>query len=119
MRKAAGIGGVFFRAKDPEALAAWYETHLGINKPPKDAKAVPWVAEGGVTVFAPFSEETDYFPADRQFMLNFRVRDLDALIVYFRDLGIEVTHEDTMTGVGRFARIHDPEGNLVELWQPE
>ncbi|MES0881283.1 VOC family protein [Roseibium sp. SCP14] len=119
MQRAVGIGGVFFRAKDPEALGQWYETHLGINKAPKDMEAAPWVSEGGVTVFAPFSETTDYFPEDRQFMLNFRVADLEALVAYFKDLGVEVTREETMDGIGRFARIHDPEGNPIELWQPE
>lgn len=119
MQKAVGIGGVFFRAKDPDALGAWYETHLGISKAPKDMEAAPWISEGGVTVFAPFSDTTDYFPEDRQFMLNFRVADLDALLVSLRGAGIEVTREETMEGIGRFARIHDPEGNPIELWQPE
>jgi predicted enzyme related to lactoylglutathione lyase len=119
VQKAIGIGGVFFRAKDPETLGEWYETHLGINKAPKDMEATPWISESGVTVFAPFSETTDYFPEDRQFMLNFRVADLDALLDHLREAGVEVTREETMEGIGRFARIHDPEGNPIELWQPE
>ncbi|MCV0428630.1 MAG: VOC family protein [Roseibium sp.] len=119
MRNVVGIGGVFFRSKNPEALAEWYETHLGINRAPKDMEAEPWTCDGGVTVFAPFSESTDYFPDDRQFMLNFRVRDLDSLLAHFRSVGVDVSREEEMEGLGRFARIHDPEGNPIELWQPE
>ncbi|WP_299483259.1 VOC family protein [uncultured Roseibium sp.] len=119
MRSVVGVGGVFFRAKDPEALSLWYETHLGINRVPKDMEQAPWVSEGGVTVFAPFAEDTDYFPNDRQFMLNFRVADLDAVLSYLREQDITVSREETMDGIGRFARIHDPEGNPVELWEPE
>ena len=118
MEKAEGIGGLFFRARDPDALAAWYETHLGVSKVPTDTETMPWLSTGGVTVFAPFAQDTDYFPKDRAFMLNFRVRDLDAMLTQLRAADIAVTHEQTMDGIGRFARIHDPEGNPVELWQP-
>ena len=118
MEKVAGVGGLFFRAKDPAALAAWYETHLGINPAPTDMEMVPWVGTGGVTVFAPFAADTDYFEADRGFMVNFRVNDLDAMLAQLRGADIAISHEQTMDGVGRFARIHDPEGNPVELWEP-
>ena len=114
-----GIGGVFFRARDPQALAAWYETYLGINPAPTDMDTKPWVQAAGPTVFAPFAADTDYFAADRQFMLNFRVSDLDALLDAIRAAGIEVSHEQEMEGLGRFARIHDPEGNPIELWEPQ
>lgn len=119
MKNVVGIGGVFFRAKDPEALAAWYEDNLGINKAPKDMVAEPWQTEAGVTVFAPFSEETDYFSKDHRFMLNFRVKELAALLEHFRQIGVEVTNETYHEGLGTFAHIHDPEGNPIELWQPE
>ena len=118
MEKVVGIGGVFFRAKDPEALAQWYQTHLGINLAPTNMDMQAWVSEEGVTVFAPFAEDTDYFPPDRTFMLNFRVRDLDAMLAQLRSGGIEITREEAMDGIGRFARIHDPDGNPVELWEP-
>ncbi len=114
-----GIGGIFFRARDPAALAQWYETHLGVAQVPPDAAGTPWMTEAGVTVFAPFAAETDYFPADRAFMVNFRVRDLDALLADLRAAGIAVSGEQALEGIGRFARIHDPEGNPVELWEPE
>jgi predicted enzyme related to lactoylglutathione lyase len=112
MAKAVGIGGVFFRAADIEALAKWYETHLG----------VPgfWQQEAGMTVFAPFKQTTDYFPADKQWMINFRVDDLDALIASLKSAGIavETRAEWDTPETGRFARIADPEGNQIELWQP-
>jgi len=118
MAQALGVGGVFFRAKDPAALAAWYETHLGINPAPTSAEAMPWITDAGVTVFSPFAEDTDYFPADRTFMLNFRVADLDAAIADLTAASVACGDVVEMAGVGRFSRIHDPEGNPIELWQP-
>ena len=78
----------------------------------------PWMTEAGVTVFSPFAADTDYFSTDKTFMLNFRVADLDAMISQLKAAGIEVSHESRMDGIGRFARIHDPEGNVIELWEP-
>lgn len=119
MEKVHGIGGVFFRARDPEALAAWYEAHLGIPKAPTDMETQPWVSSEGVTVFAPFAAGTDYFPSDRHFMLSFRVSDMGAMIDQLKSAGIEIGHDQTMDGLGRFVRIRDPEGNPIELWQPD
>lgn len=79
----------------------------------------PWITESGVTVFSPFAADTDYFAAEKNFMLNFRVLDLTAMIGQLKSAGIEVSHESEMDGIGRFARIHDPEGNPIELWEPE
>ena len=112
-----GIGGFFFRSKDSEALGKWYAEHLGIGAGPYGA----WDTEAGPCVFSPFTADTDYFLEDRQWMLNLRVDDLDALSDALRAAGIEVITkpEWDMPGVGRFARIHDPEGNPIELWQPE
>ncbi len=113
MAKATGIGGVFFRSRDSQALAEWYETHLGVSG--------FWQQAAGPTVFAPFKAETSYFPAEKQWMINFRVDDLDALIAQLQLAGIAVeTRPDEWDSpeTGRFARIHDPEGNPVELWQP-
>lgn len=118
MAKVTGIGGLFFRARDPVALAAWYETHLGITPAPTDMETPVWMQAAGPTVFAPFPKDTDYFAPDRAFMLNFRVDDLDAMLADLRAAGIDVSHEQEMEGVGRFARIHDPEGTPIELWQP-
>ena len=118
MQRVQGFGGFFFRAKDPEKLAKWYQGHLGINPAPTDMNMPPWVTDSGVTVFAPFDADTDYFAADKTFMLNFRVTDLDAMLAQLRSAGIEISHETEMGSIGRFARIHDPEGNAIELWEP-
>lgn len=111
-----GIGGLFFRAQDPAALAAWYKGHLGIEM----GGTSVWMQEAGPTVFAPFPAATDYFPADRPWMLNLRVEGLDALVAALEGAGIAVEKraEWDMPGVGRFVRLHDPEGLPIELWEP-
>jgi predicted enzyme related to lactoylglutathione lyase len=111
-----GIGGFFFRAQDPKALAAWYAEHLGVG----DGEWGMWHPAGGQSVFAPFDAGTDYFPADKQWMLNFRVEGLDELTAKLVASGIEIVTnpEWDAAGVGRFARVHDPEGNAIELWEP-
>ncbi|HEY0520078.1 MAG TPA: VOC family protein [Ilumatobacteraceae bacterium] len=110
--KVTGIGGVFFRAKDPALLAAWYERHLGIN-------GMEWVQEPGQTVFAPFPADTDYFGDESQsFMLNFRVDDLDGFLNQLRSNDQKIVKDvEEQAGVGRFASIEDPEGNRIELWE--
>ena len=115
--RVTGIGGVFFRSDDPSGLAQWYETHLGIA-PPSETGA--WRQDAGPTVLAPFQRDSDYFPQDRQFMLNLRVSDLGALSEKLTRAGIavETRPEWDMPEYGLFARIHDPEGNPIELWQP-
>lgn len=118
MQKVEGIGGLFFRASDPKQLAQWYLDTLGINLVPQDSDTLPWTQKSGPTVFSPFASDTDYFPSDRQFMLNFRVSDLAAMVAQLETAGIEISNQESMEGVGKFARIHDPEGNPVELWQP-
>ena len=111
-----GIGGVFFRAQDTKALADWYATHLGVG----GGEWGLWAQQAGMTVFSPFKADTDYFAADKQWMLNFRVEDLDGLIASLASAGIAVLTDPAWNSpeVGRFARIHDPEGNAVELWEP-
>ncbi len=116
MARATGIGGLFFRSDDPNALAAWYHRHLGL-----DMSQGTWHQDAGPTVFAPFAHDTDYFPADRQHMLNLRVDDLPGLIAILKaaDIAVEIRADWDGDGTyGHFARIHDPEGNPVELWQP-
>ena len=120
MGQVTGIGGVFFRAADPETLGAWYAQHLGISPVPKDYDTPVWQQQAGPTVFAPFPKETDYFGADsQQFMINLRVEDLDGLVITLRDGGVEVTVDTETYPNGRFARLHDPEGNPIELWEPK
>jgi len=120
-----GMGGYFFRAKDPDRLKSWYREHLGVGggcgtDEQGQSNEWVWFQQGGPTVFEPFQESSDYFPADKQAMINLRVRDLDGLIEQLRAGGIEVITkaEWDMPGVGRFARVHDPEGNPIELWEP-
>ncbi|MCC7432764.1 VOC family protein [Candidatus Peregrinibacteria bacterium] len=116
MNNITGIGGFFFRSKDPQALKNWYINILGI-----DIQEYIWNQQAGPTVFEPFKQDTDYFAADKQWMINFRVTDLKALIADLVAKGITVEQKaewNSMPEVGTFARIHDPEGNAIELWQP-
>ncbi|MET3803327.1 putative enzyme related to lactoylglutathione lyase [Nakamurella sp. UYEF19] len=116
MERVVGIGGYFIRAADPAALAAWYRDSLGLDI---DENGL-WSQGAGMTVFAAFDRGTDYFGSPtQQTMLNFRVRDLDAMLAQLRTKGADVTvtvHD--MDGVGRFGWVTDPEGNRVELWEP-
>jgi predicted enzyme related to lactoylglutathione lyase len=111
-----GIGGFFFRARDPEALSTWYAEHLGVGA----GEYGQWDQQAGTSVFSPFVADTNYFPAGKQWMLNFRVDGLDALKAALEAKGVEVVTnpEWDAAGVGRFARLHDPEGNAIELWEP-
>lgn len=120
MEKVTGIGGFFFKATDPKALAEWYERHLGVTRTPTSYSEQPWEQEKGVTVFGPFSADTKYFgrPA-QQWMINFRVRDLDAMVAQLKRAGIAVEVDAQMYPNGRFARLADPEGNPIQLWEPK
>jgi hypothetical protein len=119
------VGGIFLRAQHPDDLSTWYRTHLGIGAglaaPGTDpADEWTWTAQGGPLVFAPFPVDTDYWPVERQVMLNLRVSDLDGLIASLRAAGVDVVTDAAWDSAetGRFARIHDPEGNPIELWEP-
>jgi predicted enzyme related to lactoylglutathione lyase len=116
MERVLGVGGYFLRAMDPAALGAWYREALGLDA---DEYGL-WRQEPGMTVFATFETETEYFGSrTQQAMLNFRVRDLDAMLAQLRSMGADVVHEtQDMEGVGRFGWVTDPEGNRIELWQP-
>jgi predicted enzyme related to lactoylglutathione lyase len=116
MERVLGIGGHFMRAADPAALGAWYRDCLGLEA---DEHGL-WRQEGGPTVFATFESETEYFGSRaQQTMLNFRVRDLEAMLAQLRAKGANVAAEtQDMEGVGRFGWVTDPEGNRIELWQP-
>lgn len=111
-----GIGGLFFRAENPDALLAWYRTHLGIGAEGQ----WHWDQAAGPTVFMPFAGDTDYWGSGKQWMLNFRVTGLEKLLGQLRSAGIEVRTDPSWNSpeTGRFARIHDPEGNAIELWEP-
>lgn len=106
---------MFFRSQNPEMLVRWYELNLGV-----DISRKTWVQQGGQTVFAPFSEDSEYFGRKtQQWMICFRVNNLNAMVAQLRASGIEaIQKEEWNSEVGTFARIHDPEGNPIELWQP-
>jgi len=113
MEKVEGIGGIFFRARNPDVLTAWYRDMLGVGGEGYE----PWQQQAGPTVFTPFAQDTEYFGRPEQaWMINFRVRDLDAMVAQLTAAGIAVTTETY--SYGRFGRLHDPEGNPIELWQP-
>lgn len=119
MEKVTGVGGVFFRARDPEKLGEWYEKNLGVNRVPSDYDTPAWKQEAGTCVFAPFKEDTDYFgDMKNQWMVNFRVRNLDAMVAQLRANGVDVEVEDEAYPNGRFAKLFDPEGNPIQLWEP-
>jgi len=115
VERVIGLGGYFLRAVDPAALGAWYRECLGLDA---DEHGV-WQPGAGVTVFATFETDTGYFGSpSQQTMINFRVRDLDAMLAQLRRNGADVATEiQDMDGVGRFGWVTDPEGNRIELWQ--
>ncbi|ANZ39803.1 hypothetical protein BBK82_30940 [Lentzea guizhouensis] len=118
MERVTGIGGVFFRAKDPAALSEWYDKHLGIYLKDDDD---PWWPDRGPTFIQPFRSAEEFFgmPEHQTSMLNFRVRDLDAMLAQLREQGADVDdHISTTSGPGRYGWVTDPEGNRVELWEP-
>ena len=120
MQRVTGIGGLFFRAENPAATARWYQEHLGVDLAPSDYKKKPWTQEAGPTVFAAFPQDSEHFgDAESQWMINFRVRDLDAMVEQLRAAKIDVSVDPEKYPNGRFARLHDPEGNPIELWEPK
>jgi predicted enzyme related to lactoylglutathione lyase len=121
MARVTGIGGIFLRARDPQALGEWYKRHLGI--PYEDGfAAFKWTDDpdpDAQTLWTPFESDTTYFGSEtQQAMVNFRVDDLDALLADLVAAGVEIVPERSEDGFGRFAWIIDSEGNRVELWQP-
>ena len=117
-----GIGGLFMRSPDPEALTAWYKEVLGIGAgvaAEGEASEWSWRVQAGDLVFQPFSYDNDYFARDRPFMLNFRVVGIADLIARLEARGIAVEQRDEWNHpeVGRFARLHDPDGTPIELWE--
>jgi len=119
MERAVGVGGIFFRAKDPRALAEWYREHLGI--PVETGQTFGPLKSLGpdeMTVWATFPADTPYFGTPSPFMVNYRVRDLDAMLAQLRAAGAKVDDKVEDYDYGRFGWATDPEGNRFELWQP-
>jgi len=121
-QQVTGIGGIFFKARDPERLAAWYREHLGV--PVEDGQTYATFTAGGSdakehTVWSTFPVDTTYFgPDSSSFMINFRVEDLDAMLDQLRAAGADVEDDVEEFEYGRFGWAADPEGNRFELWEP-
>lgn len=125
MKRAIGIGGIFFKSENPKELAAWYQQHLGIKIEQFGGAVLTWQQQvndnpSAYTVWSPFKADTQYFnPSQNEFMVNFVVEDLDSLIALLRDEGVEISGEPTTdTNFGKFGWIMDPEGRKIELWEP-
>ena len=122
MAKVLGVGGVFFKAEDPEKLGEWYRKWLGIPvEAPYGANFMPdSMPKAGLTVWAPFSSTTDYFvPSKKQFMFNLIVDDLEGALEQVKEGGAEIVGEILEEDYGSFGWFVDPEGNKVELWVPK
>lgn len=123
MAKVTGIGGVFFKARDPQALAAWYQTHLGIDLADFGGAILKWTDDArkdtGLTVWHVAKRDTTWFaPSDAPFMINYRVDDLDALLAQLKDADVEIVSGPETHPNGKFAWIMDPDRNKLELWEP-
>ena len=124
MKRVTGLGGLFFKAENPEELYKWYEKHLGLQRQSQEAVTFNWrfadePQKSGMTVWAIFRKDSDYFnPSRSGFMMNFIVEDLDGLLAALREGGVEVDPHREDYDYGRFAWIMDPEGNRIELWEP-
>ena len=125
MARVRGIGGIFFKSENPEALYAWYEKHLGIAGRPNEGALFPWrgadeAAREEITVWSVFPSATNYFePSKAPFMLNYIVDDLDATLAELRAAGVEADERVERSDYGNFGWIMDPDGNRIELWEPK
>ncbi|TPE42398.1 VOC family protein [Pontibacter mangrovi] len=123
MKKVTGIGGIFFKCKDPNAVKEWYKTNLGLNTNPYGA-VFEWYqgadnTKKGFTNWSPFGESTQYFePSAKEFMINYRVENLEALVEELANNGVTVLDPIETYDYGKFVHILDLEGNKVELWEP-
>lgn len=117
MEKVTGIGGFFFRSKGSTKLDDWYEQHLGVRKVGKEYEDGSWWQDAGPTVFAAESEDSQVGGPEHSWRINFRVRDLDAMVAQLRAAGVAVEVDATIYPNGRFAHLRDPDGNSIELWQ--
>ncbi len=123
MKKVTGIGGIFFKCKDPEKMKEWYQKNLGLNTNEYGA-VFEWYqgadsTRKGYTTWSPFSEQTKYFaPSSKDFMINYRVENLEALIAELKENGVTIVDTIESVAYGKFVHILDAEGNKVELWEP-
>jgi glyoxylase I family protein len=117
MEKVIGIGGIFFKSKNPTSLSSWYEKHLGITIPPPSYSDPDWQQEAGPTVFAPMDKTSEHFQNNSVLSINFRVNSLDAMHRQLIAVGIEVEIDPVTYPNGRFASLNDPEGNQIQIWE--
>lgn len=123
MKKVTGIGGIFFKSKDPKAVTEWYAKHLGLQTNPYGA-TFEWFEEPdstkkATTQWAPFSEDTKYFdPSTSDFMINYRVDNLETLVEELKKEGVTFVDSIESYDYGKFIHLLDPEGNKIELWEP-
>ncbi|WET50777.1 VOC family protein [Chryseobacterium indologenes] len=122
MKKVTGIGGIFLKCKDPKAINEWYKTHLGFNTTPYGT-SFEWLEKDsgkeGITQWNTFPEESDYFqPSEKDFMINYRVDNLDALVQELKGQGVTLVDQVAVYSYGKFVHIIDPEGNKIQLWEP-
>ena len=123
MKKVTGIGGIFFKCKDPNKIKEWYKTHLGLDTNDYGA-TFEWredadPAKKGSTTWSPFNETTKYFePSTKDFMINYRVENLEALVEQLKNEGVTIVDKIEAFDYGKFVHIIDVEGNKVELWEP-
>lgn len=123
MKRVTGIGGILFKCKDPKALREWYKKHLGLDTNDYGA-SFEWTAMAesnakGLIQWSPFAETTKYFePSTREFMINYTVADLEALVTELKKEGVTILDEIASYDYGKFVHIQDPEGNKIELWEP-
>ncbi len=123
MKKVTGIGGVFFKVKDPDATKAWYAKHLGLQTD-RYGTAFEWrssenPAQKGFTQWSPMNEDTQYFePSTKEFMINYRVENLEKLVKTLRAEGVKILDEIESFEYGKFVHILDPDGHAIELWEP-
>jgi predicted enzyme related to lactoylglutathione lyase len=124
MKKVTGIGGIFFKCKDPKAVNEWYKTHLGFDTSPYGT-SFEWrdmedSTKKGLTQWNPFAESTKYFePSTKEFMINYRVENLEALVEQLRHEGVTIVDKIDDSEYGKFVHIMDIEGNKIELWEPK
>jgi len=123
MKKVTGIGGIFFKCKDPDKMREWYQTHLGLNTNQYGAVFEWWqgadATKKGFTQWSPFAETTKYFePSARDFMINYRVENLEELVEQLKKEGVTITDKIETVEYGKFVHILDAEGNKIELWEP-
>lgn len=123
MKKVTGIGGIFFKSKDPKAINEWYKTHLGFNTTPYGTnfewREMDDSTKKGITVWNPFEDNTKYFdPSTKDFMINYRVENLEALVEDLKKANVTIVDNIETYDYGKFVHIMDPEGNKIELWEP-